>query len=392
LSPTLPILGIAANLIAGPVGELAALPVCLAHAVLWWAPPLERGLALVGSGALLGVRAVARETAAAGGVVSVATPTAGQLAVLAVAAVAVWAAKTRSLRALAFAAGVVGFCAGHLAASSAGAPKGVMRVSVLDVGQGDSTLIDLPDGRSMLIDAGGFVGSPIDTGERVVMPVLRARRRSRLDIVVLSHPHPDHFGGLVSTTAGAQVGEFWDTGQGEEHGAGPAYAGMLKNLRERGIPIVRPDGLCGKPRNYGGAIVEVLSPCPGFVEDASANDNSFVIRIRYGDRAVLLVGDAEHETEEALLKRDKAAVKADLLKTGHHGSRTSTTPAFLEAVSPSLATISCGVRNRFGHPHPKTLGTLRAHGVPFARTDRGGQVIWETDGQKVWVRRADEAW
>jgi competence protein ComEC len=110
-----------------------------------------------------------------------------------------------------------------------------------------------------------------------------------------------------------------------------------------------------------------------------ANDNSFVVRVRLGAKGALLVGDAEHEAEDRLLERG-VDLRADLLKAGHHGSRTSTSPAWLAAVRPRYATLSCGVRNRFGHPHPLTLATLLAAGVPALRTDRFGSVEWTADG------------
>lgn len=386
-SPTFPVLGIAANLVAGPVGEIAALPICLAHAVLWWAPPVEQGAALLGGGALLIVRAIARFTAAQHGVLPIPPPTALQLAALAVIATAVWIAEGRRRRVTTLLMGAAALLLLEAQAVRGGAPRGTLRVSVLDIGQGDSVLVDLPEGGSMLVDGGGFVGSPIDTGARVILPVLRARRRSALDVVVLSHPHPDHFGGLLSTTQGVAVGELWDTGQGEDHGAGPVYASLLSGLHARGVPVRRPAELCGAPRRLSGATIEVLSPCPAFHPDATANDNSFVMRVSYGRRSALLVGDAEHEAEAELLAHRARELRADLLKVGHHGSRTSTGPAFLDAVAPSLAAISCGVRNRFGHPHPRTLGVLASHRVPVARTDRGGQIIWETDGERVNVRR-----
>jgi competence protein ComEC len=263
---------------------------------------------------------------------------------------------------------------------------GLLRVRTLDVGQGDSLLVDLPDGTTMLIDGGGFMGSPVDTGTRVVLPVLRTMRRDRVDIVVLSHPHPDHFGGLASTIPSIEVGEFWDTGQGEDHGAGPVYARMMKDLRARNVPIRQPDRLCGK-HLIGGATIEVLSPCPGFVPDESANDNSFVLRISYGQRSVLLVGDAEAEAEHTLLARDPAALRADVLKLGHHGSRTSTTSAFLDAVAPNVALVCSGVRNRYGHPDPGVVRRLEDRGVTVARTDRGGDIVWETDGEHVRLLR-----
>lgn len=387
VSPGMPVLGVAANIVAAPIGEVAALPVCLAHAVLGWAPAVERGAAIIGSGALLAVRTIARLTAAAPGAqLAVPAPTSMQLAVLAVGAVALWLGVDRRDRILRAVATIAALCVLELAAVRHGAPRDVLRVTAADVGQGDALLVDLPDGSLLLLDAGGFVGSPIDPGTRVLLPMLRARRRERIDVAVISHPHPDHFGGMPSTLAALSVGELWDTGQGEAEGAGPVHAGLLRDARARGVRVVAPASLCGAPRHFGGATIEVLAPCPDFSPDEGANDNSFVLRIRYGRRAVLLVGDSEHHAEAALLARG-TDVRADLLKVGHHGSRTSTTPAFLEAVAPELAAVSCGVRNRFGHPHPETLQTLATAGVPLLRTDRGGAVVWETDGEEVRVSR-----
>jgi competence protein ComEC len=387
LAPTMPILGVLSNLVAAPLGELFALPICLLHAVLGWAPAAEKGAALVGSGALLGVRVVARWSTATGAVIAVPAPTSAQLAALAVTATAVWAAEGKRRRLATAALGAAAWLALEIAAVREGAPKGLLRISVLDVGQGDSVLVDLPDGSAMLIDGGGMVGSPVDLGARVLQPVLRARRRKRIDAVVLSHPHPDHFGGLVSTVPQMEVGELWDSGQGEDQGAGARYAALFAGARARGIPIRRPRDLCGAPRFAGGARIEVLAPCPSYAPDAGANDNSLVVRISYGSRAVLLVGDAEHEEERDLLARARGSLRADFLKVGHHGSRTSTSPAFLAAVAPSFAAISSGVRNRFGHPHPRTLETLAAQKIEVARTDRGGAIVWETDGETVRVSR-----
>jgi len=217
----------------------------------------------------------------------------------------------------------------------------------------------------------------------IVLPILRARRRTHIDVAVLSHPHPDHFTGLLSALAEVDVGEFWDTGQGEAEGAGPIYAELLRQLRARGVRIVHPPELCGAPRYFGAARVRVLAPCPSFRPARGANDNSFVISFDYGVRRFLLMGDAEHEEESELLATHPTDLRADYLKTGHHGSRTSTSEAFLGAVAPQLATISCGVRNRFGHPHPATLGRLAAHGVPALRLDRSGSVMISSDGQSL---------
>ncbi|APR84013.1 DNA internalization-related competence protein ComEC/Rec2 [Minicystis rosea] len=387
LSPTLPLLGILANLVAAPIGEICALPICLGHAVLFWSPALERGAALLGSGALLGVRAVARWSAALDATIAIPPPTPWQLAVIAAVAVAMWAAADRRRRITALLAGAALWGAFEIAAQRAGSPHDLLRISVLDVGQGDALLVDLPDGSAMLIDGGGMVGSPVDLGARVIQPVLRARRRTRLQAMVLSHPHPDHFGGLASTMPKISVGELWDSGQGEDQGAGPGYAALLSSARAKGVMIQRPADLCGKPRTAGGATIEVLSPCPGYAPDAGANDNSLVLKLSYGKRAALLVGDAEHEEERTLVARFGASLKADLLKVGHHGSRTSSSPPFLAAVRPSAAAISAGVRNRFGHPHPRTLAALEERRIEALRTDRGGAIVWETDGEEVRVSR-----
>lgn len=386
-SPTLPLAGILANILAAPVGELAALPICLLHTVLAWAPSLEQGTALLGSGALLIVRAIARFTAERGPTLAVPPPSAAQLSALAIFACMAFVASSRRARISALLCGAAALLLLEAWALRQGSPKNMLRVHLLDIGQGDSIFVELPNGAGMLVDAGGFVGSPIDTGSRVIQPFLRYKRRKHIDIAVLSHPHPDHFGGLPSALSGVSVGEFWDTGQGEEHGAGPVYASLLRSLRQQNVPIRRPAELCGRPREIGGAVVDVLAPCPAIHQDRSANDNSFVIRVSYGRRAALLVGDSEHEAEAELLERAPSKLRADLLKVGHHGSRTSTSPAFLEAVSPSFAGISCGVRNRFGHPHPMAMSTLSRFGIPILRTDRGGHIVWESDGDTMHVRR-----
>jgi competence protein ComEC len=386
LSPSLPVAGVLANVVAAPVGEAFALPFSLLHAVVAAAPPVEQGAAFVTSGALRGVLAVARIAHGASLTLPATSPTRDQLALVAAGAFVLAAAPAVRTRLLTGAACAVILAALEVAAVRAGRPTGVLRVSVLDVGQGDSILVDLPDGSLMMIDGGGIPASTFDMGARVLWPVLRARRRARVDVLVVSHPHPDHFGGLGAVVEKADIGVVWDTGEAERGGhASPGMRSVLDGARARGAAVLGPSALCGAPRDFGGAVVEVLAPCPEADEDLSTNDASFVIRIRYGRRAVLLTGDVEHEGEKRLLERERTRLEADVLKVAHHGSRTSSGEAFVAAVRPRHAVVSSGVRNRFGHPSPTTLATLDRHGATVRRTDLGGEWRYTTDGEREWT-------
>lgn len=380
-----PVLGVLANLVAVPIGELLALPLANLAAVAGDAPVVGAAVGRVAGGALVALRGVARVAGAPGvPVLDVPPPTPLELAVLGGAALA-WSALPQLRRSIALLS-LAALALLEVRVRARGAPHGVLSVSVLDVGQGDAVLVDLPGGGAMLFDAGGEVGSAFDPGRSIVGPVLAARRRRAIDVVVLSHPHPDHFLGLPAALARVHVATLWDTGQGEAEGAGPAYASLLAGLRARRVVVRRPDQLCGEHR-VSGATVEILHPCPSFRPLGHANDNSFVVRIGLGNRHALLVGDAEHEAESALLASGKD-LRADFLKVGHHGSRTSSGAAFLAAVRPTWAAISCGVRNRFGHPHAVALARLLGASVRVHRTDQQGSIRFETDGTSATVTTA----
>jgi competence protein ComEC len=396
LSGSLPMSGLFANVVAVPIGELAALPLCNVAALfgalaesLPFVAPLARLTGAAAAGAIVLLRRVATiASAPSWAVLTVPPPTALQLAVLFAAVVAIHLRRTAVMFIVPLAAACLLLL--ELAQIRGGAPHGVLRVSVLDIGQGDSSIVDLPDGRVLLVDGGGEVGSPWDPGKTVIAPALDMRRRRRIDVAILSHPHPDHFLGLRHPLATRDVGELWDTGQGEADAHPGDLADLYASLRARGVRIARPDTLCGT-HALGGAIVEVLHPCPTFDPDRGANDNSLVVRIGFGARHVLLVGDAEHEAESTLLALHRD-LHADLLKVGHHGSRTSSSAAFLAAVSPTVATVSCGVRNRFGHPHRAALDRLELAGIRVLRTDLVGAVRFTTDGTTMSVVTAQEGW
>jgi competence protein ComEC len=368
MSPEITFAGIIANVIAAPLGETIALPLCLLHCLSAGWPALEAGIALVASGALLAVRLVARESAA--GLVL------GRLAGRSAGWHRFWMLSAGVSLALI-----------EVATRRSSAPRNVVRFTALAVGQGDSSLVDLPDGRVVLIDGGGAPAGGPDPGTRVVLPVLRARRRTRLDVVVLSHPHPDHFGGLLAVARSVPIGEVWDTAQGTREGAGPVYAEFRRELAARGVPVLGPRELCGKRRHFGAAQLDVLGPCPDYTPGRDANDNSIVLRLEFGARSFLLMGDAEARAEDDLVTAYGDALRSDVLKVGHHGSRTSSSALLLSHVKPELATISCGVRNRFGHPVPSVVERLSQFGAEVLRTDHDGALEIVSDGRAVtWSR------
>ena len=247
---------------------------------------------------------------------------------------------------------------------------GELEVTVLDVGQGDSILIRFPDKSAWLIDAGGVPGTDLDVGARQVLPALRQAGVESLDKVLLSHPHPDHYLGLSTIIQEIPVQEFWWTASFDGRKGGMSQ--LFCELDRQKIKISSPDDFCGS-HHIAGVDVEVLSPCPNGHLDWSLNDQSIVVRLKYEGRSILLVGDAEEQSEEELL-HSSVDLKADVLKLGHHGSRTSSSQTWLSKVKPDLAIASCGARNRFLHPHPEVVERLRLGAIRLGRTDWDGAI------------------
>jgi competence protein ComEC len=247
-----------------------------------------------------------------------------------------------------------------------------------------------PGGKTLLIDGGGaFSGFPgreliygVDPGEEAVSPYLWSRGFKKLDVVALTHAHQDHIGGLTAILENFRIGKLWI---GREVSS-PALVRLEELARERKIPIEHE--LHGKSFRWDDVEGEFLWPDIGAREMATPakNDDSLVLSLHYGNRALLLPGDAEKESERAILAENSADVmRSDVLKVGHHGSKNSTTPELLAAVQPRVGIISAGEGNLYGHPSPELLERLTNAGVRILRTDRDGAVQVLTDGTQMEI-------
>ena len=268
--------------------------------------------------------------------------------------------------------------------------KGRLELTVLDVGQGDSLFVVSPGGKTLLIDGGGaFGGFPgheihngVDPGEEAVSPYLWSRGFQRLDVVALTHAHHDHLGGLTAILENFHVGRLWI---GREVSS-QALAKLEELARQRKIPIEYE--LRGKSFRWDGVNGEFLWPeiSPEEVAPSAKNNDSLVLRLRFGSQAILLPGDAEKQVEREILSENSAeTLQSTVLKIGHHGSKNSTMPVFLAAVRPRVGIISAGEDNPYGHPNAELLERLENAGVRILRTDRDGAVHVLTDGSRLEI-------
>lgn len=249
-----------------------------------------------------------------------------------------------------------------------------LTVTVLDVGQGDCILVQVHGGRTMLVDGGGRHGQEAggwDIGREIVVPALMARGVRELDVVVITHPHEDHIGGLPAVLDAVPVGMVLDPMLPSDS---PTYEAIERAIAENQITHHRATE--GQRLNLGrGITAEILNPPDPRLwgTDDDANNNSVVMRIEYDGVGVLLTGDAD-EVGARRLGRLGEGIRSAILKVPHHGSANPAVPEFIDAVSPELAVISVGARNPFGHPTEEMLGELERVGAKILRTDRDGAV------------------
>ncbi len=254
-----------------------------------------------------------------------------------------------------------------------------LRVTFLDVGQGDAAVIELPGSQVMVIDGGGFASADFDAGGAILAPFLWSRKIGRVDILVMSHPQLDHYSGLIFLTQRFSPREFWSNG---ERAQGERFQQLLSALDRAGVT---PRVLCRETPTMHLAQVHahILHP-PCQPAGFDTNNASLVLRLSYGVIDLLFTGDIEATGEYALLAAN-GTLSSEILKVPHHGSRTSSSKAFVEAATPRVAVASLGYHNRFAFPAPEVVQRYVQQGSQFLRTDQAGAVTVVSDGQSYRV-------
>ena len=259
-----------------------------------------------------------------------------------------------------------------------------LRITSIDVGQGESTLLQFPGGKTMLIDGGGFYDSGFDTGGMVVSPLLWRKKISRIDMLVLSHPHPDHLNGLVSVIKNFDIGEVWTNGEGIDTEAYEAFESLITERKIKKTVIAR-----GHPHYYvNGVLIEFLHPgriLPDKTIKSSherMNNNSLVMRVGFREVSIIFTGDIYAADEREIITLCPG-LKSTIVKIPHHGSATSSSKPFLERIGPRIALLSVGSDNSFNLPHPDVVTRYEESGCRILRTDKDGAIRLETDGSSV---------
>ncbi len=262
-----------------------------------------------------------------------------------------------------------------------------LKITFIDVGQGDSIFIEFPKGKRMLIDGGGLYGDHFDIGKKVIAPFLWKKRVRRIDYLVLTHPDPDHLKGLLFIASHFSIGQFWENGICVES---PSYQELEEILSRKRIKrhILNTSI---PPLHIHGVELSFLHPPPRKLpqrekwDSSFINNQSLVMKLKFKNIQVLLTGDIEEEAEYRMLM-EGLPLKADVLKIPHHGSLSSSTLPFLQRVQPIYAILSAGNRNRGRLPHPEVLKRYESLGIKVLRTDQQGAISITTDGEKMKIK------
>jgi competence protein ComEC len=262
-----------------------------------------------------------------------------------------------------------------------------LRLTFIDVGHGDSILIEFPKGNKMLMDGGGLHEDRFDIGKKVIAPLLWKKKIRRIDTLVLTHPDPDHLKGLIFIASKFSIGQFWDNGFQTES---ECYLQLKKTLDERKIKT-QSLGEETPPQMINGVEISVINPPARKTAQRKVqnprelNNSSLVMKLRFKNVSVLLTGDIEKEAEERILRKGYP-LKADILKIPHHGSSSSSSMLFLERVKPMYTILSVGERNIGRLPHPEVLKRYLRLGSRILRTDKHGAITVMTDGGNIKVK------
>jgi competence protein ComEC len=251
-------------------------------------------------------------------------------------------------------------------------------ITILDVGQGDATLIECPNGKTILIDSGS--GLYPDAGRNIIGPYLAYRGINRIDVVVITHYDFDHYGGLKSLSEIVEISQIIDNGNLEKHEKIKSWIPTIKDIK----PIHQFDTLQIDPS----VKITCLSPFSKRSHPRShhnKNNRSVTLLIQYKDIDILLPGDLEALGEKFLVQ-NHSPIDIEVLKLGHHGSKTSTTADFLKWSTPEIGIISAGRNNRYGHPHPTVMSRCRNNNMTLYRTDQQGAITLTTDGKSIQIR------
>jgi competence protein ComEC len=255
--------------------------------------------------------------------------------------------------------------------------EAAVAVHFIDVGQGDAILIKTPQ-KTILIDSGD-----IDQKEKKIVQYIKNQGIKTLDVVIATHPHADHIGGMQAIFDAFTVKQLYDSGQTT---TSQLYKQYLVTIKQKKIPFAV--ARTGENIDLGdGIILEVLAPREPLITGTNSdlNNNSLVTRLVYGKVSFLLTGDIEKEAESVLIKQG-SSLKSTVLKVPHHGSNTSSSSGFIKAVKPEVAIISCGINNDYHHPHPSTLKKYEQVNTKLYRTDINGSVVVTTDGEQFQVK------
>lgn len=250
--------------------------------------------------------------------------------------------------------------------------KSLLSIHMIDVGQGDSILVQTPTNKNILIDGGDE-----DSGN-IVTSYLKQKRIKTIDIIIATHPDSDHIGSLDDVIKKFNVNSIY---MPEQPAESKAYQNLINSCTDKNLPIqyLYKDDVLNIDNNIN---IYVLSP--SYIQEES-NLNSIVFKLNFNDNSFLFMGDAEEPIEKEILHYFELD-NINFIKIGHHGSNSSTASEFIEKIHPDIAAISCGYKNQYGHPHKEVINNLKQNNISIYRTDKIGDIVFYSDGKMIFTK------